>query len=71
MIATALFALLHSGRDRELRLWTLAALLIGALLGGLVWWRGTLLAAIVAHVTINAVQLLRWTRPPLAVARNG
>lgn len=57
--ATVLFAVLHSGRSRELRLWGGFALLAGALFGGLVVWRGVLLGPIVAHVTVNGVSLLR------------
>lgn len=60
--ATLLFAVLHLGPGREFRLWTLFALVAGALLGALVWWRATLLAAIVAHVVVNAVGLLRLRR---------
>ncbi|HXT21249.1 MAG TPA: CPBP family intramembrane glutamic endopeptidase [Thermoanaerobaculia bacterium] len=57
--ATVLFALLHSGRGREMLLWTASALAAGVLLGALVLWRGTLFAAIVAHALVNAVQLRR------------
>jgi len=59
LLATALFAVLHSGPGREFRLWTLFAAVAGALLGGLMWWRGGLLAPIVAHVFVNAVNLHR------------
>ena len=57
--ATLLFGLLHSGRGRELLVWTASALLAGAVLGGLMAWRGTLLAPILCHVAVNAVQLRR------------
>lgn len=57
--ATLLFAFLHLGPGKEFRLWTLFALVAGALLGTLVLWRATLLPAIVAHVGVNAVGLLR------------
>lgn len=60
--ATALFALLHTGRGREMGLWTLFALAAGALFGGLVLWRGTLLPACVAHFTVNVVGLERILR---------
>ncbi len=59
--ATLLFALLHTGREPALRLWTVFALLAGLLFGGLVLWRGTLLAPIVGHALVNAVSLLRLT----------
>jgi len=55
--ATILFALLHTGRGASLGLWTLFAAVAGGLFGGLVVWRGNLLAPIVAHFLVNAVNL--------------
>lgn len=71
VIATVLFAALHSGRGREMLLWTATALVAGALLGALMLWRGNLCAPIVCHVLVNAVQLRRLLAelphaPPLA-----
>lgn len=60
--ATLLFALLHSGPQRALRLWGLFALAAGALFSGLVAWRGTLAPAVIAHVGINALNLMRLSR---------
>jgi membrane protease YdiL (CAAX protease family) len=60
-IATILFALLHGGPGRAFRLWTLFALIAGALLGGLMAWRGNLLGPVVGHVLVNAVNLRRLT----------
>lgn len=57
--ATVLFALLHSGPGPAFRFWTLFALVAGALLGGLMAWRGNLLAPVVGHVLVNAVNLRR------------
>lgn len=57
--ATLLFALMHTGPDRAFRLWTLFALLAGALFGGLMLWRGNLLAPVTAHFVVNAVNLRR------------
>lgn len=57
--ATILFALLHTGRQRFFWLWTVSAFGAGALFGLLFAWRGNLLAPILAHGTINGVQLLR------------
>jgi hypothetical protein len=57
--ATLLFAALHSGRGREMLVWTASALAAGALLGALQLWRGTLFAPILCHVVVNAVQLRR------------
>ena len=57
--ATLLFALMHTGPDPAFRLWTLFALLAGALFGGLMLWRGNLLAPVTAHFVVNAVNLRR------------
>lgn len=57
--ATVLFAVLHTGPGMSFRLWTLFAVVAGALFGGLMLWRGNLLAPIVAHFLVNAVNLSR------------
>jgi CAAX protease family protein len=57
--ATFLFAVLHSGPGRAFRLWTLFALLAGALFGGVMAWRGNLLGPVVGHFLVNAVNLRR------------
>lgn len=57
--ALALFTVLHVGPGREFRLWTLFAAVGGVFLGGLVVWRGALLAPIVAHAIVNAIGLTR------------
>jgi membrane protease YdiL (CAAX protease family) len=58
-VATVLFALLHTGPGRHFRLWTSFALLAGGLCGGLMIWRGNLLAPVVTHVLVNGVNLRR------------
>ena len=63
LVTTLLFGALHSGRGREMLLWTGSSLLAGAVLGGLMAWRGTLLAPVLCHVLFNAVQLRRILRP--------
>jgi hypothetical protein len=60
--ATALFAVLHSGRERGLWVWTVFAAVAGLAFGGLVLWTGNLLGAIVAHVLVNAINLSRLAR---------
>ena len=57
--ATILFGLLHSGPGKELRLWTLFALLAGGVLGLLMVWRGNLLGPVAGHFLVNAVNLRR------------
>lgn len=57
--ATLLFALLHTGPGPGFRLWTLFAVLAGLVFAGLVLWRGNLLAPILAHFLVNAVNLAR------------
>lgn len=57
--ATVLFALLHTGPKPAFRAWTLFAGLAGLLFGALALWRGNLLAAILAHFLVNAINLAR------------
>lgn len=57
--ATVLFAVLHTGPGMSFRLWTAFAVVAGGLFGGLMLWRGNLLAPIVAHFLVNAVNLSR------------
>ena len=58
----ALFAALHTGRQRGLWIWTLFALIAGLLFGGLVLLAGNLLPAVIAHFVVNAVNLSRLAR---------
>jgi len=64
LAASLLFALLHSGPGRALRLWTLFALCAGLLFGALMLWRGNLLAPVLAHFVVNAVNLYRLRGTP-------
>jgi hypothetical protein len=57
--ATVLFALLHTGPGKPFRLWAVFAALAGALFGGLMLWRGNLLAPVLAHTLVNGVNLRR------------
>lgn len=56
---TLVFALVHTGPGPAYRWWTLFAAVAGALLGGLMLWRGNLLAPVVAHVVVNGFNLMR------------
>lgn len=60
--AAVLFALLHAGPGKGFRVWTLFALAGGLVLGALVALRGPLGGAIVAHVLVNGVNLVRLAR---------
>ncbi|MES1211143.1 MAG: CPBP family intramembrane glutamic endopeptidase [Acidobacteriota bacterium] len=60
--ATLAFAVLHSGPGRAFRLWTVFAGLAGLPFAGLMVWRGNLLAPIVGHFLVNAVNLRRLSR---------
>jgi membrane protease YdiL (CAAX protease family) len=60
--AAVLFALFHKVPGERYGLWAGFALVAGLLFGALVVWRGALLAAIVAHVVVNAVGLERLLR---------
>jgi membrane protease YdiL (CAAX protease family) len=67
--ATILFGVLHSGPGKAFRLWTVFALAAGALLGGIMAWRGNLLGPFVGHVLVNAVNLRRLTRDSARLLR--
>jgi hypothetical protein len=69
--ATALFALLHTGPEPSFRFWTLFAAVAGAIFGGLMLWRGNLLAPVTAHFVVNAVNLGRIAGAPAAPAAEG
>ena len=56
-IATPLFALAHYVPRDGLRVWAWFALLAGALFGGLAIWTDSLWPPILAHVTVNGVNL--------------
>jgi len=71
LLATLLFALLHSGPGPAFRFWTLFAAVAGGLFGALMAWRGNLLAPVVAHFLVNAVNLRRLTSRPRDSARLG
>ena len=63
-LATLLFALLHTGPGRAFKLWTAFAAVAGLVFGGLMLWRGNLLAPALAHALVNAVNLRRLARAP-------
>ena len=60
--ASLLFAVAHLVPRRELLPWCVFALAAGFLLGGLYAATGNLVAPVVAHVAINAVNLRRLSR---------
>lgn len=59
--AAAVFAVLHLVPDRRLWVWPILALILGIVLGG-VYELGGFPAAAAAHVTINALSLIRLRR---------
>lgn len=59
LVATGLFAVAHFPVERDLWLWPLLALPVGLAFGGLYEVTGAVLAPIVAHAVINALNL-RW-----------
>lgn len=65
LLASVLFAALHSGRERSFYLWTIFAGLAGLLFAGLTILTGNLLAPILAHVLFNSTNLYK-----IAVARD-
>ena len=63
--ASLVFGLAHFAPRRELAPWTLFSIVAGFALGGLFAATGNLLAPIVAHALINAVNIRALTRPSL------
>ncbi len=63
-VATLLFALLHVGPGAAFRSWTLFAAIAGLIFAGLMLWRGNLLAPVLAHALVNAINLGRLSRTP-------
>ena len=63
IIATSLaFGLLHVGPGREFLPWTAMAIAAGFLFGALALWTGDLVAPVLAHASINFVNLRRLSR---------
>jgi membrane protease YdiL (CAAX protease family) len=58
-IALAVFAMLHWPVTAQWRVWPITAVLAGALLTGERLWTGGLIAPVLTHVIVNAVNLLR------------
>ncbi len=57
--ATVIFTLMHSGSGRAFRWWTLFAFVAALVFGGLTFYRGSILAAVVAHTVVNSINLRR------------
>lgn len=57
--ASVVFGLMHAPMVKELRPWTVMAVLMGVVFGALAYFSGSLMPAILAHFTINFLNLLR------------
>lgn len=57
--SVVLFALAHTSPDPALRAWPVLALAMGAVFVALAVWTGGLMAPVVLHITVNALNL-RW-----------
>lgn len=57
--ASLIFAVMHAGSDRGFGWWTFFALVAGLSFGWVTETRGHLLPAMVGHIVVNAVQLVR------------
>ncbi|MDF1665646.1 MAG: CPBP family intramembrane metalloprotease [Planctomycetota bacterium] len=57
--ASVVFGLMHAPMVKELRPWTVMAVLMGVVFGALAFFSGSLMPAILAHFTINFLNLLR------------
>jgi uncharacterized protein len=64
-LTAALFGVLHIGPNVRFLPWSLMAFVAGLAFGGLALWTGSLLAPILAHATINFLNLhyLGWVEP--------
>ncbi len=71
LTATVLFAVLHSGQGKHFLQWTLFAAIAGALLGGLMWWRGNLLGPVLGHALVNGINLRRLARDSARLPPSG
>ena len=56
-IAAAIFGILHIGPNRRFIPWTIMAFAAGLIFGGMFMWSGSLLAPILAHFTVNYLNL--------------
>ena len=63
--ASVIFGLLHMPPKKEHWPWTISALTMGFVLGGLYEWRGSVTAPFVTHFTINYFNLHALARRPL------
>ena len=58
LLSSLLFGLMHIGPEARTFLpWTIMAVIMGGVFGALFWWTGGLEAPIVAHFTINYLNL--------------
>ncbi len=67
--ATVIFALMHSGPSRVFRWWMLFAFIAAMVFGGLTVHRGSILASVIAHTVVNAINLRRLTAGSLTADR--
>lgn len=71
LAATAfIFGLAHVPKARSLLPWTLMAIGMGVVLGGLAQWRGSLLAPMIAHFTVNYFNLHHLVGSPVPPPRS-
>jgi len=63
-VATLLFTSLHPPLHRDLRPWTIFALVIGFAFAGLAAWSGSLAAPVLAHLLMNFFNLRRLLEDP-------
>lgn len=57
VLASLFFGMLHSGPGKKYLPWTIFALVMGFLLGGLYEWRGNLIVPVVIHFVVNFANL--------------
>ncbi len=65
-VAAAVFGLMHVGPNRNFVPWTIMAFVAGLAFGLLTLWTGSVLAAVIAHFTVNYLNL-RYLAAPRGV----
>lgn len=58
ILSSLLFGAAHQGPSKAFRPWTIMATVVGFIFGGISLWTGDIIAAIIAHMTVNYFNFL-------------
>jgi membrane protease YdiL (CAAX protease family) len=70
VLASMFFGMLHSGPGKKYLPWTIFAIVMGFLLGGLYEWRGNLLVPVIIHFVVNFLNLWMMQKIKLITTNN-